>query len=319
MVFDHDLIPRINDHLPAQIRVFGMMRATKSFDCRHNCSGRSYEYLLPTYAFASFPLTTLDYRIEDDTVTLVERLLQYYVGTHNFHNFTSGKKFEEASSNRYIISFKCGEKYLARCTSGDKEGKEVEFLPLRVRGQSFVIHQIRKMIGLVIAVVREHVQEEVLQRAFNKGKVDIPRAPALGLLLDNVHFDGYNTRFASDGSRETLEWSKYEDAIEQFKREHIYQTIIDTEVNELSMMQWLHSLRMHDFTSTATRLKQQAESTTTAPPTVSPVPDAAQPSVPQDSAVSNSHSQETRTDSEHTDNINTGGVESVPSTPDVSA
>ena len=43
--------------------------------------------------------------VTDDIITRVDRLLQCYIGTHNFHNFTSGKKFEEASSKRYIISF----------------------------------------------------------------------------------------------------------------------------------------------------------------------------------------------------------------------
>ena len=64
MVFDPDIVPRINVQLPAQIRVAALMRATKSFDCRHNCSGRSYEYLLPSYTFAPFRLTTLNYRID---------------------------------------------------------------------------------------------------------------------------------------------------------------------------------------------------------------------------------------------------------------
>ncbi len=49
-----------------------------------------------------------------------------------------------------------------------------------------MIHQIRKMIGLIVAIVRDHVQEAVLKTVFNKPKVDIPRAPPLGLLLDNV-------------------------------------------------------------------------------------------------------------------------------------
>ena len=52
--------------------------------------------------------------------------------------------------------------------------------------------------------------------------------------LSKVHFDGYNRRFASDGTREPLEWSEYKEEIEQFKREHIHQTIVDTEVNDLS-------------------------------------------------------------------------------------
>ena len=49
-----------------------------------------------------------------------------------------------------------------------------------------MIHQIRKMVGLVIAIVRGFAPETTLVEAFQKGKVDIPRAPALGLLLENV-------------------------------------------------------------------------------------------------------------------------------------
>ncbi len=75
---------------------------------------------------------------------------------------------------------------MAKCGSGKKKGVDVEFIPLQVRGQSFMIHQIRKMIGLIVAVVRGHAQEEIMTRVFKKPKVDIPRAPALGLLLDNV-------------------------------------------------------------------------------------------------------------------------------------
>lgn len=40
--------------------------------------------------------------------------------------------------------------------------------------------------GLVIAIVRGRTEEETLQRAYGKEKVDIPRAPGLGLLLENV-------------------------------------------------------------------------------------------------------------------------------------
>ena len=49
-----------------------------------------------------------------------------------------------------------------------------------------MIHQIRKMVGLVVAIVRGHTPEDTIVRAYHKEKVDIPRAPALGLLLDSV-------------------------------------------------------------------------------------------------------------------------------------
>lgn len=64
MVCEKGLVPVINTHLPPQIRVFELMKVTKSFDSRHNCGGRSYEYVLPTYAFAPYRLTTLDFRID---------------------------------------------------------------------------------------------------------------------------------------------------------------------------------------------------------------------------------------------------------------
>ena len=53
----------INAHLPAQIRIMSVKRVTKSFDSHHACNARMYEYLLPTYAFAPYHLSTPDYRV----------------------------------------------------------------------------------------------------------------------------------------------------------------------------------------------------------------------------------------------------------------
>ena len=49
-----------------------------------------------------------------------------------------------------------------------------------------------------------------------------------------VHFDRYNQKFAGDGMHDPLDWTEYDDPIEQFKRDHIHQTIIDTEIMQLS-------------------------------------------------------------------------------------
>lgn len=57
---------------------------------------------------------------------------------------------------------------------------------LRVRGRAFMLNQIRKMIGLVVAVVRGHTHEETVTIALDKDKLHVPRAPGLGLMLENV-------------------------------------------------------------------------------------------------------------------------------------
>ncbi len=67
MVYDRSLIPRINDHLPDQIRVFSMTRVTKSFHSRFYCNERAYEYVMPTYALLAAnnsASTMLNYRID---------------------------------------------------------------------------------------------------------------------------------------------------------------------------------------------------------------------------------------------------------------
>lgn len=50
-----------------------------------------------------------EYRITSDRLELVNSLLKRYEGTLNHHNFTSGKKPNDPSAKRYIISFKVEE------------------------------------------------------------------------------------------------------------------------------------------------------------------------------------------------------------------
>lgn len=49
------------------------------------------------------------------------------------------------SCNRYIMSFKCDKPFIYRDTF---RNQDVEFMTVYIRGQSFMMHQIRKMIGL---------------------------------------------------------------------------------------------------------------------------------------------------------------------------
>lgn len=49
-----------------------------------------------------------------------------------------------------------------------------------------MLHQIRKMVGFAIAIMRGYASKETLDSAFKLERVDIPIAPGLNLLLEEV-------------------------------------------------------------------------------------------------------------------------------------
>ncbi|KAK6115178.1 hypothetical protein DH2020_007447 [Rehmannia glutinosa] len=85
------------------------------------------------------------------------RILKYYEGTHNFHNFTTRTKAEDPAAKRYILSFNAN-------TVISIDG--IDFVKCEVVGQSFMLHQIRKMIGLAVAIMRNIAPESLIETAF---------------------------------------------------------------------------------------------------------------------------------------------------------
>ena len=68
-----------------------------------------------------------------------------------------------------------------------------------VVGQSFMMHQIRKMIGLAVAVARGSAPREAIGMALSPYRsFPVPMAPELGLFLDKTFFDAYNNRWGDD-------------------------------------------------------------------------------------------------------------------------
>ncbi len=86
-------------------------------------------------------------------------ILGKYVGTHNFHNFTARIKAEDPSAKRYILSFEA-------CEVIEVEG--MQFVRCTVLGQSFMLHQICKMIGMAIAIMRGYAPESIIDTALRR-------------------------------------------------------------------------------------------------------------------------------------------------------
>ncbi|XP_046972184.1 tRNA pseudouridine synthase A isoform X2 [Vanessa cardui] len=232
-------IEEINNRLPQCIKVFGIKRATNKFNSKSKCNARTYSYTLPTYVFEPSLTTEQErkrYRITAEKMTKVNEILGVYKGTKSYHNFTEKKHYQDPSSLRYMMSFALERVFIE---------SEVEFAELLVKGQSFMLHQIRKMVGLMIAVVRGQTDMGMMDKAFGKDKVMIPTAPGLGLMLDKVHYERYDAKFKD--SHESLSWDAEEEAVERFKREQIFPNIVKGEIEDNSMGLWLEKIKGHSF------------------------------------------------------------------------
>ena len=161
------------------------------------------------------------YRISPARVARLQEVLDQYSGTKNYHNYTTLKKFKDPSAKRHIKSFKIGEQPIM--ING------AEWLSLKVHGQSFMMHQIRKMVGMAALVVRCGCPTSRITESFEDVNLSIPRVPGLGLLLERPVFDSYNTHQAEKHGREKIDFCKYDQVIEEFKQREIYERIFREE------------------------------------------------------------------------------------------
>lgn len=313
LILEEDTLSKINEALPAQIRMWGIERVNRSFDCRKMCSSRIYEYLLPTHSllpprpksslfnlieasraehpgvlrddpdqawwvatrealvfsgltaeeidtvFEKTAETTLDqdkdekkkeyygedgevtewgqlvrkvrsventcrrgFRISADKLQLFRDAMKQYEGSHNFHNFTLGKTYKDPSAQRFMKGTSVSEPFIIEGT---------EWISIKIHGQSFMLHQIRKMICMASLVVRTGCPITRISDCFGPAKINIPKAPALGLLLECPVYETYNERLAEMGYN-NIEFSGYETEMNAFKMKNIYDKIYAEEIKE---------------------------------------------------------------------------------------
>lgn len=163
------------------------------------------------------------YRIHPTRLARVQSALSRFIGAHKFHNYTVDKSPKDASATRIIKSFNVNPTPIII--------NDTEWLSLKVHGQSFMMHQIRKMVSMVALLVRCGCHEGRMQDSFMADRISIPKAPSLGLLLERPVFDAYNERLEQFG-RKKIDFGRYEREMEEFKQREIYERIFREEERE---------------------------------------------------------------------------------------
>ena len=137
---------RVNEALPADVRVLRRVRVAPAFDAQRRASGgrtstccRRRRWLPDAAAVGEAEVVALRKRLRS--------LLKRFRGAHDFAHFTrSGAAYTCAHDTQRHIA-----RVAAREAVRDEAG--AAFVVLAISGASFLYHQVRSMVGAVVAVV----------------------------------------------------------------------------------------------------------------------------------------------------------------------
>ncbi|OII70977.1 uncharacterized protein cubi_03275 [Cryptosporidium ubiquitum] len=190
--------------------------------------------------------------LTDEDLKRFQTILNEYLGTNSFHNFTSKLSYDDSTSWRHIEEIK-----VVRVDPSEIKG-DLKLIKIVIKGQSFLLHQIRKMVALAIEIFRGTAPSNAIQLCFLPDKYSIHLAPSQGLLLDRVFYNSYNTKrsISTDQNDFAIQFLSFHiqdchfvKEMESFKVNSIYSKISSTisEPNDNKWIEWIESISRHPF------------------------------------------------------------------------
>jgi tRNA pseudouridine38-40 synthase len=148
---------------------------------------------------------------------------------------------KDASATRYILSFKVEEPMIFE--------NGIQWIPTQVVGQSFLLHQIRKMVSIALDSVRMDLPD-LITSFFDKDSSFVSDlAPAQGLFLEMSFYDSYNNKIKSQPDLSPLDWSDETSPTFQrwktFRNEVLMAHVVQEEFREGNFLQYLYNHEMY--------------------------------------------------------------------------
>jgi len=198
------LTAALNAELAPRIRVYDVVRVPNTFDAHTRTKARTYTYVFPLRCAAPAPDPAKPAVSALDVLLRVRAGFSAYVGTREYHNFCEGVKQRDPRARRHNSSCTAS---LCELVGGElvpvadaDASFAADLVAMRVRGSSFLMYQIRRMVGFVVEASRrldasasaDDVRECVAR--FLRPEVCAvapPTAPSEGLYLDVVALSTY--------------------------------------------------------------------------------------------------------------------------------
>ncbi|HKN22991.1 MAG TPA: tRNA pseudouridine(38-40) synthase TruA [Terracidiphilus sp.] len=192
----------LNRTLPPSIRVMEASTVPDTFHARHSAVAKAYEYRI--FREAICPPFLARYVYACPWVLDVEKLrscAQIFEGEHDFQSFAANdpelsernSAADEFRDHAAALKIPTGSTVRTIYSSVWKEwqGEGGAMLVYRVRGNGFLHHMVRNLVGTMLDVGRGHLAlEEIpgILAARNRSAAG-PTAPARGLFLQSVEYD----------------------------------------------------------------------------------------------------------------------------------
>ena len=174
-----------NANLPQDIRALSIEQVSADFNIIQDSKFKEYHYLFSEgqkfHPFCAPILTTV---LEPLNIAVMKQGAKYFQGTHNFKSYC----YKATDKGLYERTLDC-------CELIENTLYKANFFPrksymLRVIGKGYGRHQIRLMMGALIALGRGEVDLEFIEESLRPNstiKINFI-APASGLILHKIEF-----------------------------------------------------------------------------------------------------------------------------------
>ncbi|KAL7516712.1 hypothetical protein ACHAWX_001699 [Stephanocyclus meneghinianus] len=237
---------RVNEYLPADIRVLDIERVTRPFCARTNRDKVRYQYMVPSYMLCSreevrdafnsakrgmaneavnrlTPIEASNVVSETITPEILQqarsKLVGYRTDGSQINRIKDALKIFEGTHSFHNYTRRLGAndasatRYIMSFVALNPIiGDDTEWIPVQVTGQSFLLNQIRKMISAAVDLARGTVTREQIRESLTKKcRMRVNVAPAQGLFLDRSFFEMYNRQKAQSSDHRPLNWVEGEE------------------------------------------------------------------------------------------------------------
>lgn len=166
----------INCMLPVDIKIKNFEKVNDEFHARFSAKEKNYKYSIMFTSKNVFFYPLMWLMPEKIDFDLLNEVLTYFQGTHDFRNFTS----KEEDDQNFVRTI-----YEVRIKKIDKSTINIFF-----RGNGFMRYMIRYIVGVSIEVAKGKMSldkvKELLDPKTNERHIVSAKAPANGLILVDV-------------------------------------------------------------------------------------------------------------------------------------